>query len=50
VGSRYEEEVFSVVEVMVQFVAGIVIVLVSIGILAVPSAIKGAKGRKEKNR
>jgi len=50
VGSRYEEEVFSVVDVMVQLVAGIVIVLISIGILAVPSVIRAAKGRKGKNQ
>lgn len=47
--SRYEEEVFSVVEVMVQFVAGILIVLVSIGILAVPSVIRAVRGRKGNN-
>jgi len=35
---------------MVQFVAGIVIVVISVGILAVPSAVKAAKGRKEKNQ
>jgi len=38
-----------VVDVMVQLVAGIVIVLISIGILAVPSVIRAVKGRKGKN-
>ena len=37
------------VEVMVQFVAGILIVLISIGILAVPSAIRAVRGRKGNN-
>jgi len=47
--SRHEEEEFPVVDVLLQFVAGIVIVLASIGILAVPSAVRAARGRKGKN-
>ena len=37
------------VDVALQLVAGIVIVLISIGILAIPSVIRAAKGRKGKN-
>ena len=44
-----QKEVISVADVMVQLAAGIVIVLVTIGILAVPSLIKAAKGRKGKD-